>query len=197
MTIDRSGGTGPADVPDPAAEQRAERLAHRINLVRKARPVRLSHRGDLDAAVQAWTSALLARSAANLVLAGPVGTGKTWSAWEALERAVAAGWAGTWHVSTSAEWRDAIAPPVDRDLLRRMRAVDLLVLDDLGAARLNDWERECLLSVVDERWQHAKPIVITTNVDDATDALGERLSSRLADGAAVVVLDGPDLREGR
>lgn len=183
--------------PDLDAEWRADRLAHRLNTVRRQRPVRLRDQGHLDPRIAAWGQALVAGTASNLVIIGEVGRTKTWSAWEVLERSVAAGWPGSFDFATTADWHDAITPPMDRERIRVMRAVDLLILDDLGSGRINDWERECLLGVVDERWQNARPIVITTNMRKLSDPLGERLASRIKDGATLATLDGDDRRADR
>ncbi|MDH2424811.1 ATP-binding protein [Sphaerisporangium sp. TRM90804] len=179
------------------AEWRADRLALRLNTIRAQRPPQLSHQGVLDQRIAAWSAELVARRAGNLVVVGDVGVGKTWSVWEALDRAVRAGWLGGFKVATSADWQDATAPPVDREQLRAMRVVDFLALDDLGSFRINDWQRECLLSVVDERWQHGLPTAITTNMRKLSEPLGDRLASRLRDGATVIALSGADRRKGR
>ena len=44
--------------------------------------------------------------------------------------------------------------------------VDLLHLDDLGAERQTDWVLEQLYSLVNERWQDQRSILVTTNVPD-------------------------------
>lgn len=185
------------DEKDLDAEWRADRLAHRLNTVRSQRPVRLRDHGDLDPRITVWGKALVAGTASNLIIVGDPGRTKTWSAWEVLERAVAAGWPGSFDFATTAAWHDAITPPVDRDRLRVMRAVGLLILDDLGSGRVNEWERECLLGVVDERWQHGLPTVVTTNMRKLSDQLGERLASRLKDSATLATLDGDDRRADR
>jgi DNA replication protein DnaC len=182
---------------DLDAEWRSDRLNARLAAVRNRRPARLRHPGDLDPRVDTWSRRLVAGTAGNLALFGGVGTGKTWSAWEALERAVAAGWSGTFDFATSGDWQDVVGPPPDRERLRAMRTTGLLVLDDLGSSRIGDWQRECLLSVIDERWAHARPTVITSNLTSLGDPLGERLASRLLDGAVVVALGGPDRRRNR
>jgi DNA replication protein DnaC len=179
------------------AEWLAERSAHRVELIRRQRPKLLCATGDLHAAVAAWADRLAAGTAGNLLLGGPTGCGKTWTAWEVLERAAAAGYEGRVLFASSAEWRDTIAPPVDRARLGSMRAADVLVLDDLGAGRVNEWELECLLSVVDERWANGRPVVTTSNVKSLRETLGDRLASRLGDGATVVLLDGADRRRSR
>ena len=51
-------------------------------------------------------------------------------------------------------------------LFRRLSEVDLLVLDDLGAERQTEWVLEQLFSLVNERWQDQRSIVVTSNVPD-------------------------------
>ena len=51
-------------------------------------------------------------------------------------------------------------------LFPRLSEVDLLVLDDLGAERQTDWVLEQLYSLVNERWQDQRSIVVTSNVPD-------------------------------
>lgn len=180
---------------DPLAEWRSERLRRRIENFRARRPPMLRHTGVLNNDVAEWGSRLFDETARNLVMVGDVGVAKTWNVWEVLERVVRAGYIGTILIATSAEWQEVVGPPADYDRLREMRLADVLVLDDLGSSRINEWQREKLLGVVDERWQHARPTVITSNMDEFDDALGPRLTSRLGDGATVVMLDGKDLRD--
>lgn len=176
------------------AEWHADRRARRLAAIRAQRPPRLRGPGRLLPEIEAWSRNLRAGTAGNLVIVGGVGVGKTWSVWEALERAVMAGYLGKTLVASAAAWQDAIAPPVDRMFLQAMRDADVLAFDDLGSSRINEWQRECLLTVVDERWQHARPVALTTNLAELDDALGDRLASRLADGATVVAIDGEDRR---
>lgn len=185
------------DEKDLDAEWRADRLAHRLNTVRRQRPVKLRGEYELDPRIAAWGQALVAGTAGNLVIIGLVGRTKSWNVWEVLERSAAAGWPGSFDFATTAAWHDAITPPVDKERIRAMRSVGLLILDDLGSSRIQDWERECLLGVVDERWQHGLPIVITTNMQKLSAPLGDRLASRLKDGATLVILDGDDRRADR
>jgi hypothetical protein len=50
---------------------------------------------------------------------------------------------------------------------RRLCTVDVLVLDDLGAEKQTEWVLEQLYSIVNERWQDRRSIVVTTNIPDA------------------------------
>jgi DNA replication protein DnaC len=69
-------------------------------------------------------------------------------------------------------------------LFRRLCAVDLLHLDDLGAENRTDWVLEQLYSIVNERWQDERSIVVTTNMldlDKLREEIGGRTVSRLAE----------------
>jgi DNA replication protein DnaC len=52
------------------------------------------------------------------------------------------------------------------ELFHRLCAVDLLLLDDLGAEKQTDWVLEQLYSLVNERWQNQRSILVTTNSPD-------------------------------
>lgn len=181
-------------IPEQYRQWQRERLEHRLSVIRKERPSRLRHKGEPHPDVKAWGQRLLDGETGNLLLCGPVGALKTWNVWEILERAVTAGYDGRILFARSAMWRDAITIPVDKDMLRRMREADVLVLDDLGSGGVTEWELQLLLSIVDERWAHERSVVVTSNVKSLKTTLGERIASRLADGATVVVLDGEDRR---
>ena len=84
------------------------------------------------------------------------------------------------------------------ELFAHLCRVDLLHLDDLGAEKKTDWVLEQLYSIVNERWQDEKSIVVTSNLRDL-DALreqvGPRTVSRLVEicGDPVPIM-GADLR---
>lgn len=83
------------------------------------------------------------------------------------------------------------------DLFRRLSEVDLLHLDDLGAERRTEWVLEQLYSIVNERWQEERSIVVTTNLeyDELRDQIGPRTVSRLMEicGDPIPIM-GPDRR---
>jgi DNA replication protein DnaC len=51
-------------------------------------------------------------------------------------------------------------------LFEDLRAVDLLLMDDLGSQRETEWVLEQLFSLVNERWQDKASIVVTTTVPE-------------------------------
>ena len=84
------------------------------------------------------------------------------------------------------------------ELFRRLCSVDLLHLDDLGAERTTEWVLEQLYSIVNERWQERRAIVVTTNLqslEDLREQLGARTVSRLTEICQQPIpIMGPDLR---
>jgi DNA replication protein DnaC len=102
---------------------------------------------------------------------GPVGTGKTSLAILAAKAAKDAG--RSYAVFPVPRLLAEIKRTFDRDasdsymgFFRRLCTVDLLVLDDLGAEKQTEWVLEQLYSIVNERWQDRRSIVVTTNVPD-------------------------------
>jgi DNA replication protein DnaC len=102
---------------------------------------------------------------------GPVGTGKTSLAILVAKAAKDAG--RTYAVYPVPRLLAEIKRTFDRDatdsylgFFRRLCTVDLLVLDDLGAEKQTEWVLEQLYSIVNERWQDRRSIVVTTNVPD-------------------------------
>jgi len=78
----------------------------------------------------------------------------------------------------------------------RAKRAELLVLDDLGAHRTNEWVREQLLILTNERWASGLPTLVTQNgnADECNATLGERAYSRLVSDLRGVPLKGPDGR---
>jgi DNA replication protein DnaC len=102
---------------------------------------------------------------------GPVGTGKTSLAILVAKAAKDAG--RSYAVFPVPRLLAEIKRTFDRDasdsymgFFRRLCTVDLLVLDDLGAEKQTEWVLEQLYSIVNERWQDRRSIVVTTNEPD-------------------------------
>jgi DNA replication protein DnaC len=103
---------------------------------------------------------------------GPVGTGKTSLAILVAKAAKDAG--RSYAVYPVPRLLAEIKRTFDRDasdtylgVFRRLCTVDVLVLDDLGAEKQTEWVLEQLYSIVNERWQDRRSIVVTTNIPDA------------------------------
>lgn len=76
-------------------------------------------------------------------------------------------------------------------------AVELLILDDIGAEQQTDWSRDVLHRVIDSRERAGLPVMGATNIDHGlwADVFGDRVASRLAACTTAVEVEGEDYRE--
>jgi len=83
------------------------------------------------------------------------------------------------------EWMDSV------------KNADLLLLDDLGAERANDWVRERIFVIVNHRYREELPTIFTSNTGpkDLAAQLGERTASRIISMCDWISLEGEDYRE--
>jgi len=102
---------------------------------------------------------------------GPAGTGKTSLAVLVAKAAKDAG--RSYAVYPVPRLLAEIKRTFDRDasdnylsFFRRLCTLDVLVLDDLGAEKQTEWVLEQLFSLVNERWQDRRSVVVTTNIPD-------------------------------
>lgn len=167
-------------------------------------------------AALAWTTAYrdavadgcAAGRGRNLVLYGPVGTGKTGIAHATLRSLVDLGHHGLFVTVRDLldDARDAFRDGRAPTLLERALAVPILVLDDLGAERPTAWSVEQLARIVDRRHRHLVPTIATSNHDPdrllrrlagATEPVdAQRVISRLVDAAEIIRVGGNDRRLG-
>ncbi len=99
-------------------------------------------------------------------------------------------------------------------LLERLATVELLVIDDLGKGRGNEWELEVLDDLVGRRYNAGATTIVTTNYRDATPTQGDRtadsfiheslqqrvgtrIHSRLHEMCAFHDMEGRDFRRTR
>jgi len=134
---------------------------------------------------------------------GDVGTGKTSLAMIVSKAALEAGRSVAIYSVPRllADIKETYEADADRsyaELFRRLCEVDLLHLDDLGAEKRTEWVLEQLYSIVNERWQNERSIVVSTNLvlDDLRDQIGFRTVSRIEGvcGEAIPIM-GRDLRQ--
>jgi DNA replication protein DnaC len=140
-----------------------------------------------------------------LWIIGDVGTGKTTLAMLISKAALDAGRSVAIYSVPRllAEIRDTYdADPGERsymDFFQRLVSVDLLHLEDLGAEKQTEWVLEQLYSLVNQRYEDARSVLVTSNVEspaELEDQVGKRTVSRLAEicGPDPLKLFGPDMR---
>lgn len=174
-----------------------EQIQARLERFYAERPPVFAAPGLLNGDVADWVKRFLAGEAAGLILVGNVGVGKSWSVWKIKESLIRAGWLRPVEIRAAHELKRITAPPVDEDELELLREASLLALDDIGSIRVSDWDADNLMALVDDRWKHRRPTVITSNNPKLRDLLGERVASRLAGGATVVKMTGDDQRRAQ
>lgn len=76
----------------------------------------------------------------------------------------------------------------------RVRNAPVLILDDLGVENPSPWAQEKMFQLLNHRYSHRMPTVITTNAD--IDTLDARIRSRLLDVGLIrrVKITAPDFR---
>lgn len=87
----------------------------------------------------------------------------------------------------------------------RMKSANVLVIDDLGKEKKSDWTKQVLFDVVNYRYEHKLPVIITTNLvsKDGKEfsALANHVEgavySRICEMCNIVVTKGGDYRQGR
>ncbi len=138
--------------------------------------------------------------ATGLMLVGPYGCGKTHLAASIVHRCAEFGITGVFvvvpellaRIRTSYRTGDGKAEAVI-DMAKRAK---LLILDDLGAEKASEWVKEQLYMLVNYRYEHMLPTVVTTNCNGAEleQELGRRTLSRLVEMTKPVNIHAGDYR---
>lgn len=131
-----------------------------------------------------------------LLFYGPPGTGKTFLA-ACIVNALAAK-----DISVIATSISALVTGYDMERLNevigKMRAADLLLLDDFGAERDTDYMIEQVFRLIDARYQSKKPMILTTNLSMGEMKTPDEKHARIFDRALSmcypVKLDGGSWR---
>lgn len=134
----------------------------------------------------------------SLLIVGPTGTGKTWQAYGALRSVVCTPAALFWEATTFADFIAALRPSGKdpEGAMANYREAEILLLDDLGAAKSSEWVEETTYRLLNHRYEAMLPSIFTTNLPlaDLREGLGDRLASRLVEICDRVVLVGGDRR---
>ncbi len=158
-----------------------------------------SGRHELVATLRAWQ-----QGESSLVLVGDIGVGKSGLAASLLLDWMRAGQSGLYLVTPTflsrlrATYRESGDDVDELAVLGSVISVPLLVLDDLGTARLSEWGLEKLFTLINERVSAGRRTIVTSNLlvsDGSLEAhIGPRTWDRLRGSAAVLELRGDSLR---
>lgn len=145
-----------------------------------------------------------------LYISGPKGTGKTFLAsliaGEKLRQGTPTLFVFVPDILDS--FRKAMHDGKGDEVAGAAREADFLVLDDMGAERATAWVAEQLMALINYRYSHQLPTVITSNyqLDELSEHLsgtmgpreeqitGERICSRIAAMTISLRLSGQDMR---
>lgn len=189
--IDAERGPLPDDPPpDPDAEIQArwERFAPP-----RFRQASLEALTEMPAQSFEELSSWCASPTSNLVLLGPVGTGKTFTGFAVCRHLLEAGRDVVWWPTV--ELLDALRPGGELEVDRPCRA-GFVFLDDLGGEKPTDWVAERLYLILNRRWLDSRPTIVSTNLAPAElrESIGARSYDRLRDQAVTVQFSGSSRR---
>ena len=203
-TLDRIGDSHPfvANYAMDSDEEREERKRYadsewmrRDDSWRQMAPTRFADASpdDLDGpALDAFTE-WRADATSNLLVFGPVGTGKSHFAYALARHAFMCGIRVK--CSSVIDMLNALRPEGGGHI-NHYAGSSLLVLDDLGTEKMTDWAAEQVNGIIDARWRDRLGTIVTSNLSpqQLKETLGERAWSRLQDGAIALTLTGSDRR---
>ena len=135
------------------------------------------------------------------VFEGPVGVGKTHLAVAIFKEIVMQDRTAifirfTDLVTRMQEARSFTAEDSVSDLVQYFNNAEFCVLDDVGSLKASDIVRDFLYKVIDGRYQHKKPTMITTNYNDEQmkAAFGDAIFDRIAGSNIIVPASGASAR---
>lgn len=84
----------------------------------------------------------------------------------------------------------------DRNLVKELSEVPLLIVDDVGNQD-TEWRNEVLYQIVNNRYESYSPMIITTNesITDLSEHIWEKTFSRLTEMCRIVRMVGEDYRQ--
>lgn len=138
----------------------------------------------------------------SLLLAGAWGTGKTHLAASICNHLIMAGESDVVFAVTPkmlAQARLSFKDEYQVNPIKKATEARLLILDDVGAEKVTEWVREQLFLLINERYDHELPTVITTNCDigELENRIGGASVSRIYGMCKGIIVDGEDYRKRR
>lgn len=157
-----------------------------------------------------------------LMLVGEIGTGKTHLAVAILKALITDRGAKALFYDCATlldDLKNTYERKVDvteREMLKPIFEADVLVLDELGAAKVTDWGSDTIARVINARYNDGRTTIVTTNLPNLPpigvierdnfapmrretlgDRIGERMRSRLQEMCVVVEMAGKDFRQSK
>ncbi|RMG56509.1 MAG: ATP-binding protein [Acidobacteria bacterium] len=143
-----------------------------------------------------------------LLLMGPVGVGKTHLAVSVLKELIRTKMAHCLFYDFRdllKEIQESYNPDSQRTesrILEPIYHVDVLVLDELGAAKPTAWVQDTMTQIINTRYNYKRLTIFTTNYLDTSinneetlaERVGERLRSRLHEMCKTILIIGRDYR---
>jgi DNA replication protein DnaC len=210
--------------------QQGSRLLEAARVPRRYRHCELSnfeHEGPFRSLAPAHMGAMrfveeYPLESAGLLLMGPIGAGKTHLAVGILKELIAQKSAHCLFYDyrellkeIQNSYNDSVKV-TEMDVLRPVFEAEVLVLDELGAAKPTEWVWDTVSHILNTRYNDKRTTIITTNYKDAPplastsesetravrvgreetlgDRIGERMRSRLHEMCRVVRVEGEDFR---
>lgn len=140
------------------------------------------------------------RRGSSLILSGQPGTGKSHLA-GAILQAILPGHVGVYVTlmdlirTLRDTWRRD-SEITETQMLARLQAIPLLVIDEIGVQYGTDGERAILFDVLDRRYRELRPSILMTNLgkEEFRVAIGDRVFDRLTEVARWVSFDWQSFR---
>ena len=138
----------------------------------------------------------------SVVLAGPSGVGKTHLAAAILNRSLSFSKTGLFFpfVSLLTDLKNSFESDSTGMIIKALRTVDCLVLDDVGQEMQTNYSSERLFEIVDYRYNRYKQLVVTTNClnwEALEKRIGERgpyIVRRLKSMGSLILINVPEFR---
>ena len=137
------------------------------------------------------------KSGSCLMLLGLVGTGKTHLAIGILKTAINSGFRGR-YMTVSRIMRDVKdtfakhSESSEGEVLAKLISTDLLVIDEIGVQRANEFEANTLFEVINGRYEAIKPTILIANLTlkEMRESVGDRVFDRMREnGGRAFVMD--------